>query len=676
MTAPNSSPFSLRPWPIGDKKPKNLGEFIARVNAEKGGFRNVTEEKLREAIAAEEDGRAEIERPSSSSSSEEEETDADKTKNILEARDEVLKNLEVAHQSAMLSLDFVSLLLSKERPSDTSLPLSEALRERVGIGTLGATKLKDSNVTEARRHEDLAIATGWRLMGVNSMVDSVVAAAEKLEKEMEREAKYWADVMAVSESGWAVCALPHEKHTLGVRFGFSESAAEFRDNSIAPLRRNDDGTVRIDLGRVGSGSQRVRITLKRNGVIMDQSPLPGRTPDDAPVQDRVLEARNTVFHQELWYEMNREARNLLSSNVYSNATSITWKQDPETEVIFTLEDLAEPDNTYENLSSLQCSCTAWSFFMQFLLYQGHRQNYYRRTTTTQPPPPRVAMHQPYAILRAIIANSEYFQDCQSFAAFLNDTAATLRRAGLSTASSKSASQPLFPALAMQGGGSGATRYNSKMELNFVNFLAGRLESAFELTITPEAKIYARGRIVIMPYIGVLFGISLAPFTPQPANNTTNATTNNIHSVSAASEEPKDRTPPNPLEISYPPTDPSNPYPNAREAIHYIRQATKRAITHHLVSEASKTLQRDDIIWTETVRGPAVSDRDDKEARVNVVESADGRLELSLDAQWQSGKNTERRRWVWRAGGSGETETITEALVKVLKDRPDLSTEEE
>lgn len=94
MTTPNPSPFSLRPWPIGDKKPKTLGEFIARVNAEKGGFRNVTEEKLREQIAAEEEGRAEIERPSSSSSSEEEETDADKTKNILEAREEVLRNLE------------------------------------------------------------------------------------------------------------------------------------------------------------------------------------------------------------------------------------------------------------------------------------------------------------------------------------------------------------------------------------------------------------------------------------------------------------------------------------------------------------------------------------------------------------------------------------------------------
>ncbi|KAI1772702.1 subunit 17 of mediator complex-domain-containing protein [Hypoxylon cercidicola] len=669
MTTPNVSPFSLRPWPIGDKKPKNLGEFIARVNAERGGFRNVTEAQLREEIAAQEDGRVEIER-SSDEEEEEEETDADKTKNIVEARDEVLRNLEVAHQSAMLCLDFVSLLLSKEKPSDTSLPLSEALRERVGIGTLGASKLKESNVTEARRHDDRAIATGWRLMGINNMVDSVVAAAEKLEKEMELETKYWADVLAVSENGWAVCALPQEPHTLGVRFGFAESAPEFRNSSIAPLRRNDDGTVRMDLGRVGKGSQRVRITLKKNGVIMDQSPLPGRTPEDAPLQDRVLEARNTIFHQELWYEINREARNLVSSDVYSDTTAITWKQDQETKLIFTLEDLAEPDNTYETISNFHCSCTAYSVYMQFLLYQGHRQNYHRRTTMTQLPNSRVTMHQPYAILRAVIANSEYFRGCQAVAEFLNELTATLRRAGISTASCKSTAQPLVPAL-LQGG---TARYNSKMELNFINHLVGRLESVFELAITPEAKIYARGRIVIVPYIGMLFGISLAPFSPHPGNAAAESNTNTNTTNNASASE--DKKPSNPLEISYPPSDAArDPYPSAREAIYYVRQAAIRAVAQQLAEGAAAALGRDDVGWAETARGPAVTDRDDKEARVDITVAADGRLELTLDAQWRSGRDAASRRWAWRADrGDATGEGIAEAVLAVMRDHPELPTE--
>jgi mediator of RNA polymerase II transcription subunit 17 len=46
--------LSLRPFPVADKAPKNLAEFIARVNAQPGGFRAVTETKLRDAIKARE----------------------------------------------------------------------------------------------------------------------------------------------------------------------------------------------------------------------------------------------------------------------------------------------------------------------------------------------------------------------------------------------------------------------------------------------------------------------------------------------------------------------------------------------------------------------------------------------------------------------------------------------
>ncbi|KAI1105975.1 subunit 17 of mediator complex-domain-containing protein [Jackrogersella minutella] len=670
MASP-SSPFSLRPWPTGDKKPKNISEFISRVNTERGGFRNVTEDKLREEIASQDDGRIEIDRSSDGEEEDEDEADADKTNQVMVAREEFLKNIEFAHQSAMLGLDFVSLLCSKnkmhdpvkekeaKKRKDAEATLSAALRERVGIGMVGASKVNESNVTEARKQDDLAVATGWRLMGVNNMVDSVVAAAEKLEKEIELETKYWADILAVSENGWAVCALPKEQHTLGVRFGFAESAPDFRDSSIAPLRRNDDGTVLLDLGRVGGGSQRVRVTLKKGGMIMDQSPLPGRTPDDAPLQDRVLEARNTAFHQELWYEINKEARTLLSSNVYSNSNCITWEQDPETQVIFTLEDLAEPDSTYEKISDTQCSCTAYYVYMQFLLFQGHRQNHYKRTTMTLPSSSRMTVHQPYTILRAVVANNRHFRDCNMMANFLEDLTFTLRRAGIHTASCKSAAQPLAPSL-LQGN---RTRRNAKTELILINQLVGRLESVFELTITPEIRIFARGRISIIPYIGMHFGISLTPSPPQNGSGE-NGTKN-------AGADDKEKVPYNPLETIYPPSDPiREPYPSAKEAAYYIRQATIRAVVQKLADETTQRLNRDDIACTETVRGPGITDRNDNEARVDIAENADGRLVLSLDAQWQAGSKMACRRWTWRADRDGAAgESITGAVVKLMQGLP-------
>lgn len=48
--------FALRPLPCGDRRPKNLAEFIQRVNAERDGFLNITEESLRKELEAEANG--------------------------------------------------------------------------------------------------------------------------------------------------------------------------------------------------------------------------------------------------------------------------------------------------------------------------------------------------------------------------------------------------------------------------------------------------------------------------------------------------------------------------------------------------------------------------------------------------------------------------------------------
>lgn len=50
MASPDGPPLSLRPFPVADKAPQNLAEFIARVNTQSGGFRDVTENKLQDEI--------------------------------------------------------------------------------------------------------------------------------------------------------------------------------------------------------------------------------------------------------------------------------------------------------------------------------------------------------------------------------------------------------------------------------------------------------------------------------------------------------------------------------------------------------------------------------------------------------------------------------------------------
>jgi mediator of RNA polymerase II transcription subunit 17 len=646
MASSSASPFSLRPWPTGDKKPKNLGEFITRINAERGGFRNVTEAELRDEILAKDEGRLESGNGSPEGDSDsDEEVEVDKSKTIIAAREEFLRNIEFAHQSAMLSLDFVSLLLSKEMPNQASVTLSPALRELVGIGVLGASKLHDSNVTSARSQDDHAVSTGWRLIGINKMVDSVVAAAERLEKEISLETKYWADVLAVSENGWAVASLPHEPHTLGVRYGFAEAAPDYRDNSIAPLRRNDDGTVRLDRGRVGGGSQRIHVVIERNGRVTGKSRLPGRTRDGAPLQDRVLEARNTIFSQELWYEINREARTLLSVNVRSNDSTIVYNMDAQTKIIFTLEDLTEPLSP-EDLPDNQMAETV-VLGLHFLLVFAHRLAYYNRTQKPQPPTSRNA--PPYHILRRLILRLKYDSTCRTLTYFLTGLTATLQRAGISTVSFTQSIPPVglqlsgFQLLQL---GMRSDWQAAQSEALIINSAQG-LELSAEVNITPEARIILRGRSFVSP-VSTQFQVEIPG--PTSANSTTQG-----------QDQPPQLS--NPLAESYPPVGQENPYPNVDEVIYYVRQATVRAIVEKAAELAAEQLDRNDIDWSETMDGAVITDGADREISIEISESA--APVLSLRAQWLVGKDIKIQQWTWGAGDDDQ-EKIEDLVVKFFK----------
>lgn len=122
----------------------------------------------------------------------------------------------------MFALDFISLLLSKDTPVQASLTISPILRDMVGMGTLGADKLHAPRITPGQKEDNKCIAEGWKSLSLESTVDSILASATRLEREIELETRYWEQVLAVSEKGWAVCRLPQAKHILGVRFGFSE----------------------------------------------------------------------------------------------------------------------------------------------------------------------------------------------------------------------------------------------------------------------------------------------------------------------------------------------------------------------------------------------------------------------------------------------------------------------
>ncbi|ESZ89615.1 hypothetical protein SBOR_9999 [Sclerotinia borealis F-4128] len=432
---PNGIPLSLRPAPKSTTGSIPLPILIARINAERGGFRNLSEDSLRQEIAEAELGENDEENESFSEDGETEEEPADRMKELLTARDEILGQIEHAHNAAMISLDFISLLLSKDAPVQASTSISPSLRELAGMGTLGADKTVQSRITDVQKQENKRIAKGWKASNLNKTVDSILASATRLEKEIDAETKYWEQVLAVSESGWAVCRLPQEKHTLGVRYGFVEAAPAFRNRSLGALRRNPDGSIYLDQGIASPEPQCLRVLIETNGAITGETILPKAVPEDAPIQDLILQARNTIFVSELWQEMSREVRNLASHGLQSdsNTNTITLPLSSTKKILIELQTLPNdpfrpvlgprPDSYLANGIHLT---------LHLLLSLSHRRQHRIRTS---PPPPisgQLRPNNPFPILRSLLTRLSHETIISSIHSLLTPLCTTLTSASLPT----------------------------------------------------------------------------------------------------------------------------------------------------------------------------------------------------------------------------------------------------
>ncbi|KAK2030256.1 RNA polymerase II mediator complex component SRB4 [Colletotrichum zoysiae] len=658
MASGSSMPFSsLHPVPTGGRKPKSLGEFIARVQSERG-FRNVTEESLRDEVENQKNGDAQV-KDQDTAMSDGNPDDDEEPPDAGAARMEVLRNIDVAQNAALMTLDFVSLLLSKESPAQAGVTLSQALRDWTGIGTLGIAKREDSEEQKQRDAErakdNRDVSLGWALLDIQTTKESADKAASHLSKEVEREAKYWDQMLAVHQAGWSMCRLPAERHTLGVRFGFSEASPEFRNSSLAPLRRGDDGAALLQHGRVGAGSQRLSVTVSRSGETTGRLAIGSSVPDSAHLPDRVLEARNTIFAQELWHELHREAHSLASYGVRANNDSITFNPVSGPSLTLELETLDDGAPTVSASTDDNVLAEATHLGLHILLSHAHRLNELQRLRPTPPHQRRNQTQSQYHLLRPIVAKILYDRSVEQVTTFAGDLTRVLRRAGVHAASFP-LSPPPFPTADLKNTSGGASnRPNASQALT--NMLTSPADFQVELTLTPTARLQIRGRTFLLPLTTTQFQLQLLPSLPEPT-----------------SAEPA----PSSLQASYPPS--RDPYPDFSSVQHYLASAAAHALADFAMSfvpatpaEASEPAHGE---WSKSVRGTAIRDMETetREIRFDVLSNdPEGRLTLQIGAAWRAGDKPLVKRWAWpavgeRAGKSATQPHVGEIVAAVVQSK--------
>ena len=153
---------------------------------------------------------------------------------------------------------------------------------------------------------------------------------------------------------------------------------------------------------------------------------------DDSVEAEILNARNSIFDEELHHEIHREARNLVNQGVRCVGTSILipFGSNKQLEVDLVSTEDNTPDNAVEyDIGSGRIVQNA-ILVLRILLSDAHRQNL--RSRSKKPPvlreskPPR----QLYPILKPIVEYLQHRSHVRTLRDFLAEVRATIEKAGL------------------------------------------------------------------------------------------------------------------------------------------------------------------------------------------------------------------------------------------------------
>ncbi|KAI9721083.1 MAG: hypothetical protein M1812_002564 [Candelaria pacifica] len=480
--------LSLRSWPPEDPGSQSLPSIISRINTQKGSFRNITEGSLEEEIRILEAG----ETQGNDEEALDEAQDAKgRREEIIAAREEIIKQVGRAHLETLFALDFVSLLLSKETPRQAELTMSTYIKQNAPMGSLGMDKMQEPPIpSDAEMGDRNLVARGWKLEGLNSAADSLLESATKLGQEMEQEARYWEQILSVTNKGWSVCRLPRERHSLGVRYGFAEAAAEFKDRGLAALRRSTDGNITLDQGLSSSQPKVVRVRIQRNDTVIGTSTVSNVLNDAEPsVEDLILRARNTIFEEELFHEITREARVLANQGVRNPGSTIQIPTAEDQIVLIDRVPLDEALPDGENTTSNNLA-ESIALSLRILLSHAHRQTLRRRS---QLPPPITERKRPtpiQAILRPILSHLQHTTALSTLAHFFTTLTLPLHSASLPFTTSTTSA---FSAQILSHAVEVTAKSSSPIVESLVETLSRPLESTTTITLPCSTTLTLKTR---------------------------------------------------------------------------------------------------------------------------------------------------------------------------------------
>lgn len=277
-------------------------------------------------------------------------------------------------------------------------------------------KYRPPTTSESRSAE--SVSRAYKLHGFSNAADKILGAASRLEEEAVKEEQYWEQILSIKQKGWSISRVPRDPRGLGVHFGFRDAAPSFRKRGFAALKRDVNGGLRLDRGAVPSRPVAVQVSVLRRGHNCGASSIPQAK---ASIEDRIdrqiLQARNTLYEEELFHELGREARSLANQGASMSSKRVKMPLDEQTQMHFDLIDLNDDDPSNVSGPDQQLA-EGIAIALRILLSHAHEQNLRRRS---QPPPPMTLKPRPtpeYALIRPIITHHQHRRNIKPLTTFL------------------------------------------------------------------------------------------------------------------------------------------------------------------------------------------------------------------------------------------------------------------
>jgi mediator of RNA polymerase II transcription subunit 17 len=353
--------------------------------------------------------------------------------------------------AATNALDLISLVLSedpsKHNPNVFSPNFRESgLNQGIPFGSFSISrenhehhnrKAEELQMMQDLEHRQRVVAQGARMEALDSAADDIVNAAKNLEKELRRETKYWQEIVSVSDKGWPIQRLrQNARHApFAVRYGLPEASDHFKARGFAPLQMDKDGSIILDPTlALKPKTFRVRVSVDGNITGTSQLSVEGDIKNQS-LEKSIQLARDSLFEEELYYEMSLETRQLLAygvefrdSVIYVDAPQMGSASQTCKLLIDCIprDDIKASDQGHEHDWLARNVAEA----LRLLLAHEHSMRLYRRSQLPPPLTARTREKLPPPLLRTLLAVFRHLEGVDSLYVYLETVARTLNSAGL------------------------------------------------------------------------------------------------------------------------------------------------------------------------------------------------------------------------------------------------------